>query len=110
MKEASIKQDKIIADLETHRAEAQKKHDGLLIEAAQMSDTRIAELSKERDRLTALNNELEETAGHQMKELRELDNLHQDWLGKEEEFKEEIKELQIVSENHKPHHMCSDSN
>lgn len=84
-----------LADLESEKADAQARHDGLLLEAAQMSDARIAELSNERDKVTSLRNELVAELEQERASLRkveaELEDLTQerDVLGSEtKQFKQ----------------------
>jgi hypothetical protein len=45
-----------ISELENQLASTQEKHDGLLLEAAQMSDNKIAELSEQLQQATSLKN------------------------------------------------------
>lgn len=70
-----------------------------MIEAAQMSDTRISELSDERDRLATLNNELVAELDEERVKLSENNVKLQDCLKERNEDKIKIEVLATVSDS-----------
>jgi len=84
-------------ELEAKLAAVQEKHDGLLLEAAQMSDARIADLSEQLQHATSLKNEAIAELQQEREEASGLEEIRERLMVKEAEASARVKELEEVS-------------
>jgi hypothetical protein len=95
--ESKITQNRV-AELEDQLAAAQEKHDGLLLEAAQMSDNKIAELSEQLQQTTSLKNEAIAELEHERAESAGSKDREADLMSNEAEATSKVEELQEVGD------------
>ena len=88
-----------IAELEDQLAIAQEKHDGLLLEAAQMSDNKIAELSEQLQHAQSLRNEAVAELEHERAEAAGSREREEELKAKEADAMSKVKELQDVCDS-----------
>jgi predicted transcriptional regulator len=87
---------KKIVDLEKQLAAAQEEHDGLLLESAQISDRRIAELSEQVDQANSLKNEAIAELENERKQVIAGKEREEQTAVREAEAMSKVKELQSV--------------
>ena len=85
-----------IVELEIEAANSQEKHDGLLLEAAQISDVRIAELSEQLQHATSLKNEAVAELEQEREQASAVEEYNERLMVQESEASSRVKELEEV--------------
>ena len=88
-----------IKELEKELSTSQEKHDGLLLEAAQMSDARIAELSEQLQHATSLKNEAVAEIEQEREQASAAEEYNERLMVKESEASARVQELEEVSQS-----------
>jgi len=89
--------EKLRAEHQQKLVAAQDKHDGLLLEAAQMSDARIADLSEQLQHATSLKNEAAAELEQEREQASGSEEIRERLMVQEAEASARVKELEEVS-------------